>query len=212
MKKAIIVFLLTALVGFAFGQQVKRVDLEGSRLRDFYLKQNVENLWLAGNHINWETGEPDNPYATKNIKTHCSAFVASVCKQKGVYILRPPEHKTELLANAQYNWLSSADGYKQGWRQIQDSIYEKAQEFANKGFIVIAVYKNQNAKKPGHIALVMPIEKSIAYLFNEGPNLIQAGHINRNNVSLKEGFKNHISNWALAANEISFFYQKNHYL
>jgi len=208
MKKIKTTFLFLILLTSAFCQSIN-VDSVGMALRQFYLNENVENLWIAGQHINWATGKADNPNATKGIKTHCSAFVASVCKQKNIYILRPPEHKTGLLANAQFDWLFSEDAYKKGWRQLKDSIYKQAQELANKGFIVTAVYKNPNPKKHGHIALVMPIEKSIDDLYKEGPTLIQAGRINSNYISLKDGFKNHISSWAIATNEIMFFYNEN---
>jgi len=209
MKKIITTFLFILILTFAFGQRTLKVDSVGIKLRQFYLNQNVENLWLAGQHINWQTGEPDNPNATKGIKTHCSSFVASVCKQKGIYILRPPEHKTGLLANAQYDWLFTNDAYKLGWRQIKDNIYEKAQVLANTGNIVIAVCKNPDPKKPGHIALVMPFEKQIDDLKNEGPTLIQAGQTNKNYISLKDGFKHHILDWALATQDIMFFYNEN---
>ena len=206
MKKIITGFLLIVLVNFSFSQHVLKLDTAGIKLKEFYLKQHVESLWLAGHHVNWETGEIDNPDATKGIKTHCSAFVASVCKQKNIYILRPPEHKTMLLANAQYDWLFSEDAIKKGWRQIKDSMYVKAQALANKGFVVAAVCKNPDPKKPGHIALIMPSKKSVEDLNNEGPTLIQAGRLNKNYISLKEGFKHHISDWATTTNEIMFFY------
>jgi hypothetical protein len=208
MKKLKATFLFLIIFTSAFCQTIK-VDSVGMKLRQFYLNKNVENKWIAGQHINWETGEPDNPNATKGIKTHCSAFVASVCKQKNIYILRPPEHKTGLLANAQFDWLFSEEAYKIGWRQLIDSIYEKAQELANKGYIVAAVYKNANPKKPGHIALVMPTEKSIEDLYNEGPTLIQAGQINQNSIILKNAFKHHIKEWSSATKNIIFFYNVN---
>jgi len=209
MKKIVITFLFVFLLAFAFGQKAITVDSAGNQLKQFYLNENVENLWLAGEHVNWETGKADNPNATKEIKSHCSSFVASVCKQKGIYILRPPEHKTELLANAQYNWLFTNDAYNKGWRQIKDSIYEKAQTLANRGYIVTAVCKNPNPKKPGHIALVMPAEKLPDELTDEGPTLIQAGQVNKNFISLKNGFKHHISDWTLAKHDIAFFYNDN---
>jgi hypothetical protein len=209
MKKIISSLLFVMLAITAIAQQTIQLNNNGIKLRQFYLSQNVENLWLPGHHINWETGEPDNPNATKNIKTHCSVFVASVCKQKNIYILRPPDHSQSMLANAQFDWLFSADTNNKGWHQIKDSIYEKAQELANKGFVVIAVYKNPNRKKSGHIALVMPMEKSGDDLTMEGPSLIQAGRINCNNISLKKAFKKHISNWTMASNEILFFYFAN---
>ena len=203
-NKTIVAFVFFTL--WCFAQNTGKISAAGINLQQFYLKQKVENLWLAGQHINWETGMPDNPNATKNIKTHCSTFVASVLKQKGIYILRPPKHPQELLANAQFEWLLSEDAYSKDWRQIKDSIYERAQSLANDGFFVIAVYKNPDLKKPGHIALVMPMEKSIDDLRKEGPTLIQAGRVNKNYISLKEGFNSHIKNWYSAKNEILFFY------
>jgi hypothetical protein len=61
----------------------------------------VESLWLAREHVNWETGEPDKgqDYAGPGRSTHCSAFAAAVGERLGVYMLRPPEHGQILLAN-----------------------------------------------------------------------------------------------------------------
>jgi hypothetical protein len=207
--KKILLFLFTLFLTATFGQKILKVNASGMELRQFYLNKNVENLWIGGQHVNWETGEPDNPNATKGIKTHCSSFVAAVCKQKNIYILRPPRHKTGLLANAQYDWLFTEDAYRKGWRKLNDSIYKKAQELANNGIIVTVAYKNPNPKKPGHIALIMPVEKSTDDLFKEGPTLIQAGQTNKNFISLKEGFIHHISDWSSATNNIVFFYNEN---
>ena len=78
----------------------------------------VETKWIAGTHVNWETGLPDDETETlPGRHTHCSAFVASAAKKLGVYILRPPEHGQVLLANAQNEWLASA-GASQGWRSV----------------------------------------------------------------------------------------------
>jgi len=48
---------------------------------------NVESLWLAHEHVNWETGEPDKnaDYAGPGRSMHCSAFAAAVGKKLGVY-------------------------------------------------------------------------------------------------------------------------------
>lgn len=193
----------------SFGQNTLPITSKGNELKQFYLNQNVENLWLAGHHIDWETGQPDDPFATKGIKTHCSAFVASVCKQKHIYILRPPEHKTGLLANAQYDWLFSKEATQIGWHQITDSIYQKAQSYANKGYLVTAVYKNPDPSKPGHIALVMPDEVTNDLLNQQGPTLIQAGSVNKSAIPLRLGFKHHIDKWEEATNTIKFFYNSN---
>ncbi|PZP48727.1 MAG: hypothetical protein DI598_09550 [Pseudopedobacter saltans] len=209
MKKiiSIVIFFFSAIA--IFGQTVAPLSSDGLKLRNFYLNENVENLWIAGHHINWETGEPDKANATKGIKTHCSAFVASVCKQNNIYILRPPEHTTELLANAQYDWLFTKDARNAGWSQIKDSVFFTAQNLANMGCIVIAVAKNPNNHKPGHIAFVMPIGKTMNSLLAEGPTLIQAGLINSNSISLKTGFKHHISNWTKVTDLVAFFYNKD---
>ena len=206
MKRIKLSLIFTILCFCAFGQNTLQVDSAGIKLRQFYLNENVEHLWLAGIHVNWETGEPDKPDATKNIKSHCSSFVASVCKQKHIYILRPPEHKTTLLANAQYDWLFTQDATDKGWKQIKDSVYKSAQILANKGYVVIAVCKNPNPKKSGHIAFVMPFVKKDEDLSKEGPTLIQAGMTNSNFISLKEGFKHHIVDWNLVSQTIAFFY------
>jgi len=204
-----ILFAVYFFVSISFAQNISPINESGLKLKEFYLSQNVENLWIGGHHINWETGVADQPDATKNIKTHCSSFVASVCKQKGIYILRPPRHPQGLLASAQYEWLLTNEAKNEGWKQIKDSIYEKAQSFANKGYVVTVVYKNPDPKKPGHIGLVMPFEKSNALLQNEGPTLIQAGRINKNYISFRDGFQHHIRDWKTVTSEILFFYNTN---
>src|SRR5579871_6640448 len=44
---------------------------------------NVESLWLAHEHVNWETGEPDRgeDYEGAGNHTHCSAFAAAAAKR-----------------------------------------------------------------------------------------------------------------------------------
>ena len=183
------------------------VDEKGKELKKFYLSLNVENLWIAGSHINWETGVADKPDATAGDHTHCSAFVASACKQMGVYILRPPEHGQILLANAQYDWLKTKEAEKKGWMPVtgdsRRSIYVNAQKLANGGKVVVAVIKNPDTKKPGHTALVMPKEADENTLEENGPSLIMAGKHNFNLISLKNGFKSHLTSWP--ENEILFF-------
>jgi hypothetical protein len=78
--------------------QYSRIDEKGSSLKHFYHSLHVEDLWIAGHHINWETGQADNPNAEHGIHTHCSAFAAAACKRLHIYILRPPEHGQLLLA------------------------------------------------------------------------------------------------------------------
>ncbi|MBS0362619.1 MAG: hypothetical protein JSR98_14680 [Proteobacteria bacterium] len=152
-------------------------------------------------HVNWETGQPDGKVEHFEGKhTHCSAFVASAAKQLGVYILRPPEHGQTLLANAQYDWLRE-QGPAHGWTPVPDG-YE-AQRAANRGFLVVAAYKNHAADKPGHIAIVRPSGKTRAEILAEGPQIIQAGGHNYASTSLSRGFADHPAAWG--KNEVVYY-------
>lgn len=168
----------------------------GQVLQDFYLSLEVESHWPAGHHVNWETGEPDMPESQHGNKTHCSAFAAAACKKMGIYLLCPPEHGQVLLANAQFDWLQTAAALKAGWKSvIGDDRYKQVQMMANEGKIVVAVCKNSDPSEPGHAALVMPKERSLRLLADEGPEVIMAGTHNHNFISLKNGFHNHIPDW-----------------
>jgi hypothetical protein len=149
----------------------------------------VTHHWLAGKYVNWRTGETiDRPVTNGKSHTHCSAFVAAAAEKLGVYILRPPKHSATLLANAQYDWLGG-EGRKEGWTPVATGL--EAQQLANRGFLVVAVYKESDPKRPGHIAIVRPSTKSEAKIREEGPQIIQAGRDNHTSTSLKEGFKHH---------------------
>ena len=153
----------------------------------------VEAHWPAGVHVHWETGEPDGrEEKTEGKHTHCSAFVAAAAKRAGIYILRPPEHKQILLANAQYDWLAG-DGAAQGWQGLSDAL--EAQRRANQGWFVVATYKNHHDDKPGHIAIVRPSDKGVEAIREEGPQITQAGGTNYRSVALKVGFAGHPAAW-----------------
>ena len=189
----------------SYGQELLRIKSDGQRLKDFYVSMNVEQLWISGHHVNWETGEPDMPESKQGIKTHCSAFVAAACERLNIYILRPPQHGQVLLANAQADWLNSPLSKDAGWRQLSgdDSLYQKAQQLANAGKVVVAICKNPIRTKPGHVGLVMPSDRSEATLKEEGPCIIMSGTHNFNRVALVKAFKSHISSWP--PHEIEFF-------
>lgn len=153
----------------------------------------VEHHWPAGVHVHWESGEPDGRQETTPGKhTHCSAFVAAAAKRVGIYILRPPEHKQILLANAQYDWLAD-EGAAQGWQPLTDAV--DAQRHANQGWFVVATYKNHHDDKPGHIAIVRPSDKDVTSIREEGPQITQAGGTNYRSVPLKVGFAGHPAAW-----------------
>ena len=161
----------------------------GQHLAEALDQMDVEHRWLAGKHVKWRTGETlDKPVNDGKSHTHCSAFVAAAAEKLGIYILRPPQHSASLLANAQYDWLGG-EGRKGGWMPVGNGL--DAQQLANRGYLVVAVYKESNPKTPGHIAIVRPSTKSEAKIREEGPQIIQAGKDNHASTSLKEGFKHH---------------------
>lgn len=154
----------------------------------------VDHLWLAGRRVDWRTGvargeAPDDGRG----HTHCSAFVAAFAERQGVYVLRPPEHGTRLLANAQREWLQSAAAAAQGWRQVADMT--QALALANQGRLVLAAFANPRSDKPGHIAIVRPAALSEQRLRAEGPQITQAGKENAVSTTLREGFRHHPGAW-----------------
>jgi hypothetical protein len=153
----------------------------------------VESKWIAGEHVYWDTGLPTGvPETSPGKHTHCSAFVAAAAKNLGVYILRPPQHGQMLLANAQNEWLA-ADSAANGWVKIADA--GEAQAAANHGLLVVASYHNHHDDRPGHIAIVRPGNKTVEQIAAEGPDVIQAGAVNKTSISLKDGFAGHPAAW-----------------
>jgi hypothetical protein len=167
----------------------------GDHLASLLDSMKVESLWIAGQHINWETGEPDRggDYEGPGNHTHCSAFSAAAAKRLGIYLLRPPQHGQLLLANAQAKWLDSAAAEKEGWRRI--SGMQQAQSLANQGSLVLVVYASPDPHVPGHVAIVRPSEKSAHELEENGPQIIQAGTHNHNSTDVRIGFSSHPGAW-----------------
>ncbi len=168
---------------------------QGRRLLSVLDGMNVESLWLAHEHINWETGEPDKgeDYTGPGRSTHCSAFAAAVGKRLGVYMLRPPEHGQILLANAQAEWFRSPDGRQKGWRSVRDA--HDAQSLANRGNLVVVVFESPDAHRPGHIAIIRPAHRPARLLEENGPEITQAGQKNHSKTSTKVGFLAHPGAW-----------------
>ncbi len=171
------------------------ISARGHRLEAVLDGMNVETLWLAQEHVNWETGEPDKgpDYDGPGRSTHCSAFAAAVAKKLSVYMLRPPDHGQILLANAQTEWLHSEKGLQAGWRSIGGA--RQAQTLANEGNLVVIVYESPDPHKPGHIAIVRPAARSQRLLDENGPSITQAGQKNYASTSTKVGFLHHPGAW-----------------
>jgi hypothetical protein len=161
----------------------------------------VERHWPAGVHVDWETGVPDGRRGTPGGKhTHCSAFAAAAAERLGVYLLRPPEHSQALLANAQYDWLAR-EGARRGWVPLADAI--DALNRANFGDLVVAVYRNHDDDKPGHIAIVRADDKTVADVERDGPQVTQAGSTNHRSITLRLGFAGHPLAWE--GHEVRFY-------
>jgi hypothetical protein len=206
MNRAANVVAAFVLAAFAFFSVSARADPaevtpKGQWLAEQLDSMGVENKWIAGAHIDWETGLPDGrAEVMPGRHTHCSAFVASAAKKLGVYILRPPEHRQVLLANAQNEWLST-DGRSRGWRRVSDPV--EAQSLANRGLLVVASYHNHNDDKPGHISIIRPAKRSLAEIDADGPLSIQAGTANSSSIPVRQGFAGHTRAWR--NDEIEYF-------
>jgi hypothetical protein len=197
---ALIVAQSLAVAGPAQAE-VPPITAKGQELARILDGMGVETRWIAGAHVDWRTGAPDDEAETlPGRHTHCSAFVAAAAKKLGVYILRPPQHGQALLANAQNEWLAE-EGPRHGWRRLSDP--EQAQSLANQGALVVASYHNHRDDKPGHIAIVRPAMKDLEQLRTEGPQVIQAGAVNKASISVREGFAGHPHAWS--DNEIDYY-------
>lgn len=165
----------------------------GERLSHFLDQSDVTQLWQSGWHVDWLTGEKDRPEpGGPEAKTHCSAFVAAMADKLGIYVLRPPDHKQALLANAQMRWLREL-GATRGWRELAS--YVEAQSAANQGELVLEAVENPDPHRPGHIAIVRPSEKTRAELDRDGPQETQAGEQNALSTSTVVGFRHHRDAW-----------------
>jgi hypothetical protein len=169
------------------------ITAKGARLAALLDRTDVDRLWLAGEKVDWETGESRGAWNDGRAHTHCSAFVASVAKRLGVYVLRPPDHSALLLANAQMGWLGSVTAAGVGWRPLPDAA--AAQARANEGDLVLAAFENPDPDRPGHIAIVRPSDIDAATLKEQGPFVTQAGGHNALSTPLARGFRNHPGAW-----------------
>ncbi len=171
---------------------------EGKRLAELLDSMHVEKLWLAHQHVNWQTGEPDKGanYEGPGKATHCSAFAAAVGERLHVYMLRPPDHSQIFLASAQAEWFHDKAGINDGWKALTGPGHDRwAQELANQGNLVVIVYESPDPHKPGHIVIVRPSEKSADALRQEGPQVSQAATVNHSSSIAAMSFTHHPGAW-----------------
>jgi hypothetical protein len=177
---------------------------QGHRLEQFLDSSEVDHLWRAGWHVDWRTGvvDGDEP-GGREAKTHCSAFVAAMAARAHIYVLRPPQHRQGLLANAQMRWLRDS-GAEAGWQMLASPA--AAQAAANRGELVLEAYENPDPHRPGHIAIVRPSEKTHAELDRDGPQEIQAGARNALSTTTAIGFRHHPGAWETAGTGTLHYY------
>lgn len=191
MKKNLLVFALLLSSLLCIPQMLaEEITPAGKHLAESLDALHVEELWQVGHKVDWRTGESISVYDKNSTgsHTHCSAFAAAAADSLGIYLLHPPEHSQNLLANAQQDWLRGS-GTNHGWRPVESPLM--AQHLANQGQFVVVTCKNPDPKLPGHIAIVRPSTKSEAEILAEGPQITQAGGHNYSSGTVKQGFKNH---------------------
>lgn len=182
--------LLAARAGWAETPCCGPITPAGERLAQTLDQMDVSDKWLAHQSVKWRTGEPWTGHGRPpENQTHCSAFVAAAADRLGIYILRPPQHGQNLLANAQGAWLRGPAGVASGWRPVATA--QEAQTLANQGALVVGSYQQPDPHKPGHIVIVRPSLKDQASLDADGPDITQAGVHNYRLTSLRIGFRHH---------------------
>jgi len=165
------------------------VTAAGRHLLQVIVDSDVEHLWLYQRHIDWKTGIPDMPeeWHGRDSETHCSAYIAGMSVRLGVYLMRPPRHGLNLLANAQGEWLDSSAGRRAGWHRVES--LEQVQYLANQGWFVVGVYVNPDPKQGGHIVIVRPSDTAtVDRLKAHGPQVAEASYHNHINWSAKGSF------------------------
>jgi hypothetical protein len=188
-----LIALLVAPFAARSGSCCGPITPQGRQLERFLDGSGVDHLWLAGWHVDWRTGERDRPEAGgPEAKTHCSAFVAAMAERLRIYVLHPPQHAQELLANAQMRWLRD-HGAESGWRALDSQV--DAQAAANHGELVLAAFENPDPHRPGHIAIVRPSDETLADIDRDGPQETQAGEQNALSTTTASGFHHHHGAW-----------------
>ena len=160
----------------------------------------VEHHWLAGQRVDWKTGNPlddDGRGTTSN----GGAFVAAVCARFKVPM--PAPEASNFLTSNQFEWLL-IDGKPKGWVALGAV---EAQLLANQGWIVIAAWKNPAAtgerRTSGTMAIVRPDSRPVGEIATNGPSVTLASDQNRKNVAFNQAFPS--SAWSNRDQEVVFF-------
>ena len=160
----------------------------------------------------WQTGQQDGPDGVgPQDHTHCSALVAAIGLGLDIYLLRPPDHSQELLANAQTAWLGGEEypgpsAAEAGWTELgrsgDDGVLAGAVAAANAGKLVVGGYEQPPATdpvtgapvdKPGHVVVVRPQLAAIPPA--TGPLVTMAGDRNWRSIHMGAAFSAHPGAW-----------------
>ena len=101
------------------------------------------------------------------------------------------EGAREMTANATYDWLAEY-GQSYGWRAVTA---EESQERADAGYPTVAVWKNPDSGKSGHIMVVRPQNNKFRYSADEGPVIAQAGLDNYDYANVKTAMNEKIPDY-----------------
>jgi hypothetical protein len=181
----------------------------GTRLAEFLAGLRIETRWISGHHIVWQTGQQNGPdNVGPDGHTHCSALVAAIALYLDIYILCPPNHRQQLLANAQIDWLMASRRFpgpsaeESGWRALGSSAsetnLESAVAAANMGKLVVGGYRQSpdgttGHTRPGHVVTVHP--QSPSFSMSDGPLVAMAGQRNWYSIHMKRAFHSHPAAW-----------------
>jgi hypothetical protein len=96
------------------------ITAAGQRLASQLEAMDVESLWLAHQHVDWETGEANRGEGIRRTRpAHAlQCLCGSSGEATGCCLLSPLEHSQQLLANAQAKWLGGSEAQERGWQEI----------------------------------------------------------------------------------------------
>ena len=149
--------------------------------------------WIAGENVYWESGLPTGVPETCPASTPIAARSSPPPRRSSASIFcARREHGQKLLANAQNEWL--AEEGARPWlaqaRRRQRGASRRQSRPARGGEL-----PQSHDDRPGHIAIVRPGNKTAEQIAAEGPDVIQAGSVNKTSISLKDGFAGHPAAW-----------------
>jgi hypothetical protein len=160
----------------------------------------VEHHWLAGQRVDWKTGNSVDDDGS-GTASNGGAFVAAVGARLKVPM--PAPEGSNFLPGSQFEWLL-IDGKAKGWLPMGEV---EAQLLANQGWVVIAAWKNTapagERKTAGMLAIVRPDSRPVGEIAAKGPSVILASDQNRNSVVFNQAFP--ASAWSNRDQEVVFF-------